>query len=87
MQCYFFIGTTFCIYTPYRSKNDTKYPRICIATASVAKFQEAVKAAGVPVQNDDRVTALQNMKTKFEDMEKGEDWEKILKTKIVNINA
>ncbi|XP_045189483.2 threonine synthase-like 2 [Mercenaria mercenaria] len=70
-----------------RKKNDMKTPRICIATASVAKFQEAVKAAGVPVQQDERVTALQNMDTKYEDMEKGEDWEKLLRKKIVEINA
>jgi phage shock protein A len=68
-------------------RSNSTCPRICIATASVAKFQEAVKIAGVPVQNDDRVTALQNMETKYEDMEKGDDWGKILKNKIVEINA
>lgn len=70
-----------------KQRSNSTCPRICIATASVAKFQEAVKIAGVPVQNDDRVTALQNMETKYEDMEKGDDWGKILKNKIVEINA
>jgi len=60
--------------------------RICIATASVAKFGEAVKAAGLPVQPDNRVTALESMATRFEDMEQGQDWEQMLRNKIQSIN-
>lgn len=73
-------------YLNQRDKDDSRIPKICIATASVAKFQEAVRAAGLPVQHDDRVTALETMKTKYEDIEIGEDWEKILRQKIMNIN-
>lgn len=61
-------------------------PRICIATASVAKFQEAVVAAGLPVLPDERVTLLETMATRYEDMENGQNWERMLRNKIEVIN-
>ncbi|KAL4231318.1 Threonine synthase-like 2 [Mactra antiquata] len=68
-------------------RGDNNIPRICVATASVAKFQEAVKAAGLPALEDKRVTALENMKTKHDDFEKGQDWSKLLREKIIAINS
>lgn len=60
--------------------------RVCISTASVAKFSEAVKAAGLTVQADDRVKALETMETKYVDLEKNEDWELVLRQKIIEIS-
>lgn len=72
------------IYRNVLGENNIK--RICIATASVAKFGEAVKAAGLPCQPDNRVTALEMKATRYEEMEQGQDWEQILRDKIISIN-
>lgn len=71
----------------YFHRNNSNIPRICVATASVAKFQEAVKAAGLPVSDDARVAALERMETKYEDFEKGEDWIEKLRAKIISVNS
>ena len=60
--------------------------RVIIATASPAKFTEAVIAAGLTPQKDERVVGLENKETKYEDMEKGQDWEKILRMKIMKVS-
>ncbi|KAH3789931.1 hypothetical protein DPMN_168123 [Dreissena polymorpha] len=69
-----------------RSKGES-IPRICIATASPAKFNEAVDAAGIPWQQDERVTRLMSLPVRYEDMERNEDWSDILRKKIIAINT
>ncbi|KAH3787564.1 threonine synthase-like 2 isoform X2 [Dreissena polymorpha] len=69
-----------------RSK-DESIPRICIATASPAKFKEAVDAAGIPWKQDERVTRLMSLPVRYEDMERNEDWSDILRKKIIAINT
>ncbi|XP_052229090.1 threonine synthase-like 2 isoform X3 [Dreissena polymorpha] len=69
-----------------RSKGES-IPRICIATASPAKFKEAVDAAGIPWQQDERVSRLISLPVRYEDMERNEDWSDILRKKIVAINT
>ena len=61
--------------------------RICVATASIDKFQEAARQAGVPLKPNHKVTALENMPTRYTDMNKGDDWEKILREKIKQIDS
>ena len=65
----------------------TSVPRVCIATASPAKFEEAVQSAGLTPQPTESVKALDGMKTKYVDMEKGQDWDQILRNKIVSIST
>ncbi len=62
-------------------------PRVCIATASPAKFEEAVTAAGLTPQPTEKIKALFSMPTRYEDMEQGENWEQILKDKLEEIYA
>lgn len=61
------------------SGNEPKCKRICIATASPAKFTEAVTAAGLTPQIPDRIRNLDTMPTKYSDIGREEDWLKRLK--------
>lgn len=61
-------------------------PRGYIATASPAKFPEAVQKAGAePVTEG--VDHLKDLPTKFQWMRKGDDWYSILLSKIETITA
>lgn len=69
-------------------KNGKKdIPRICIATASVDKFKEAAKEAGLNSPLNPKVTALETMPTRYIDMDKGQDWEYMLRQKIIQIES
>lgn len=69
-------------YYHYQRKSDI--PRACIATASPAKFPEAVIRAGMhPVT--DGVDHLKDLPTKCLWMKKNEDWHSILCSKIESI--
>ncbi|XP_046907913.1 threonine synthase-like 2 [Hypomesus transpacificus] len=48
--------------------------RCCIATASPVKFQAAVQEAGLTLDLPEAVTALDKMATRFQDLERGQDW-------------
>lgn len=61
-------------------------PRLCIATASPAKFEEAVREAGLNPQPTEAIRRLDGMPTRFVHMRKGEDWEKMLREKIVGVS-
>ncbi|WAR21412.1 THNS2-like protein, partial [Mya arenaria] len=61
-------------------------PRICIATASVAKFREAVEAAQLPVAADGRVDELLKRPTRYRDLEKDEDWDRAIRDAVEDIN-
>jgi len=66
------------------TKDDTL--RICLATASPAKFDEAVLAAGLIPQPTEEIKNLSNKNTRYFDLEKGEDWEKVIRAKIEEIS-
>lgn len=70
-----------------QKRNEPEILRICLATASPVKFEEAIQAAGIPVPVNAKVSALLGLPTRYVDMEKGQDWEKILKDKIIEIYA
>ncbi|KAJ8395592.1 hypothetical protein AAFF_G00030730 [Aldrovandia affinis] len=61
--------------------------RCCIATASPAKFQDAVQKAGLTVDLPERVRALEKMAARYEDLERGEDWEGRLRERIESISS
>ena len=61
-------------------------PRICLATASPLKFPDAVTSADVPAPVSEDVRALFTKPTRFETMEKGQDWAAILRRKIEEIS-
>ena len=56
-----------------------------MATASPAKFSEAVKAAGIEMQLPPEVAQLLTSPTQYTEMKKGEDWDQILRTMINDI--
>uniref|UniRef100_UPI00398E759F threonine synthase-like 2 n=1 Tax=Pristiophorus japonicus TaxID=55135 RepID=UPI00398E759F len=61
--------------------------RCCLATASAAKFQEAVLKAGLTPEIPPEIRALETMETRCTAMRRGEDWEKMLYHKIEEIGA
>lgn len=61
-------------------------PTVCIATASPAKFPEAVKAAGIEMPLTPQLAQLLTSPTRCGDMKKGEDWDLILRTMISDIS-
>ncbi|XP_019382110.1 PREDICTED: threonine synthase-like 2 [Gavialis gangeticus] len=57
-------------------------PRCCLASASAAKFQDAVLKARLVPEEPPELKALQEMETRSITLTKGEDWAKIIKDKI-----
>ncbi|XP_064622944.1 threonine synthase-like 2 [Lineus longissimus] len=72
-------------YESLASRSASDPPRICIATASPAKFAETLEGAGLTPQLPDDVKALYTMPTKSEEMKKEDNWYKMLKEKIEEI--
>ena len=62
-----------------------KIPTVCMATASPAKFPEAVKAAGIEMKPDPRLGKLFSSPTCYKEMKKGEDWDGIIRGVIGEI--
>ncbi|MGH0188138.1 UNVERIFIED_CONTAM: hypothetical protein FKN15_027688 [Acipenser sinensis] len=62
-------------------------PRCCLATASAAKFQDAVLKAGLTPEIPAEIRALETMVTHSTPMRRGECWEGILREKIVLISS
>ncbi|XP_069043677.1 threonine synthase-like 2 isoform X2 [Lepisosteus oculatus] len=60
-------------------------PRCCLATASPAKFREAVLKAGLTPDIPAEVRALETMATRCELLRKGEDWEAALREKMEGV--
>ena len=58
-----------------------------MATASPAKFPEALRVAGLEPVKHPKIEQVMEMKTKFVDLEAGQDWTKILKEKIEEISS
>jgi len=71
----------------YHYNNSISLPRVCVATASPAKFEEAVVAADLQPQPTESILNLKNLPTKFKDMEKQHDWEAILRKCIEDITT
>ena len=57
-----------------------------MATASPAKFEEAVLEAGLHPQPTPSIQSLSELPTKFSSMEAGEDWLAVLRAKIEEID-
>ncbi|KAI0213760.1 Threonine synthase-like 2 [Lamellibrachia satsuma] len=68
------------------SHTDSKVQRVCIATASPAKFKEAVLSAGLTPQPTAMIERLQHLATKYQDVEQDEDWDDILRCAIKDIS-
>ena len=76
-----------CIFYVFLIFSPTSSQRVCIATASPAKFEEVVLSTGLTPQPTEGVKALAGMPTKYVDMMKGEDWDKVLREKIASITS
>ena len=57
-----------------------------MATASHLKFPEALEHAKVEVEENETIQELFKKPTKYDEMRKGEDWEKILRQRIEQIS-
>ncbi|XP_068191527.1 threonine synthase-like 2 [Antennarius striatus] len=70
---------------------DTSRSRCFVATASPAKFQSAVQMAGLPFDLPESLLALDQLPTRFENLERSvtwrDDWEKTLKEKILSLSS
>ena len=60
---------------------------IVVATASPAKFPEALEIAGLDKVLHPRIEKVLKMETKFVDLEKDQDWTQILKDKVEDLSA
>ena len=63
-----------------------KTPTVCIATASPAKFPEAVKAAGIEMLLPPQLVQLLTSPTRYKEMKKGENWDQMLRDMIDEIS-
>jgi len=66
----------------YHYQKSTDKPQVVIATASPDKFPEVVTEAGIEIVKKPNIEKLFTLETRFETMDLGEDWEKILRKKI-----
>jgi len=69
-----------------RHTADLSTPSVCVATASPAKFPEAVKAAGIEMPLPPKLAQLLTSPARYKEMKKGEDWDEILRTMINDIS-
>lgn len=68
------------------SNPEEKKPRVIIATASVIKFEEALQSTAIPFTRDPRVSKLFESKQRYKDMNKEDNWLKVLQDKIEDID-
>ena len=61
-------------------------PRVCLATASPAKFDEALTSAGLEPQSGDLLRDLKARKRYSTEMRKGEDWQVMLRKSIEEVS-
>lgn len=59
--------------------------RVCLATASPAKFTEAVTSAGLVPVVSDSLDSLNSKPTRYQDWERDEDWCENLRNYIEKI--
>ena len=60
---------------------------MCLASASPVKFEESVTAAGLQYVETESVQKLRQMPTKYQDLEKGDDFTEIIKNKIEELTS
>lgn len=60
-------------------------PRCCLASASAAKFQDAVLRAGLVPQLPPEITALTAMETRSTALQRGEDWARVLRERVADV--
>ena len=70
----------------HRHAADLNTPTVCVATASPAKFPEAVKAAGIEMPLPSKLAQLLTSPAWYKELKKGEDWDEILRTMINDIS-
>jgi threonine synthase len=56
--------------------------QVCIATASPAKFSEAMTSSGVETVSPQLLDELSRKPTRFTDLEREDDWYNILRQRI-----
>lgn len=61
--------------------------RCCIATASPAKFQEAVHRAGLTLDLPEALRSLEMLEARYKVLEKSDDWESKLRQHIELIGS
>ena len=71
----------------YELEVETDVAYVCIATASPAKFPEAIAKSGLQPYNPPEIQALFELEEKFETMDQGQDWELMLREKIVQVST
>ncbi|CAH3176253.1 unnamed protein product [Porites evermanni] len=69
-----------------RHLSELKTPTVCMATASPAKFPEAVKAAGIEMPMSPQLAQLLTRSTRCKEMKAGEDWDQMLRATIDEIS-
>uniref|UniRef100_H2YG53 Threonine synthase-like 2 n=1 Tax=Ciona savignyi TaxID=51511 RepID=H2YG53_CIOSA len=66
---------------------ESENPAVHLATASAAKFSEALTKAGIPLQRSPKIDVLEKKKSQYTMLAKGDNWKKILREKIVEISC
>ena len=69
------------------SSSSSTTTSIVVATASPAKFPEALEIAGLEKVLHPRIEKVLKMETKFLDLEKNQDWTRILKDKVEDLSS
>ncbi|CAG0879070.1 unnamed protein product [Darwinula stevensoni] len=59
--------------------------RVVLATASLVKFPDVSRACGIPMLSNPRVDALPQVSPQVPIMKEGDDWEALLRQKIIEI--
>lgn len=79
-------GYTICPHTAvgvaYHYSQSTRIPQVVLATASPHKFPEAVEAGGITAAVSPDIAGLFSLPTRSVAMERGDDWEAMLREKI-----
>ncbi|XP_067293637.1 threonine synthase-like 2 [Pseudorasbora parva] len=75
------------VWRHYQSPVTPGENRCCIATASPAKFQEAVQQAGLTLDLPESVRALDSLEARYEVLERSDDWESKLRLHIESIGS
>lgn len=73
-------------YQQTNNRQSSTIPRCCLASASAAKFPEAVKAAGLTPQTPAEILALEHKETRCIPMRRGDDWIQMLRNTIEGLS-
>ncbi|CAL1526598.1 unnamed protein product [Lymnaea stagnalis] len=71
----------------YTQKDGRTSKAVVLATASPLKFPDAIKASGIPAPTSDSMEILMSASTRYIDLEFGQDWTEIIKSKIKEITS